>query len=96
MHAATIIGYTYRAENYTPSGVLEALYSDQFDGWRPVGGPVFNTVERELDELANVSGIDRMDEYTFDSDDFPKVIFASQVEGKEYGIDADGESVPLI
>jgi hypothetical protein len=29
-------------------------------------------------------GIDREDERTFDSDTFPKVVFADQIEGGEY------------
>ena len=37
-----------------------------------------------LDELATILQIDIEDEYSYDSDDFPKVIFADQLEETEY------------
>jgi hypothetical protein len=37
-----------------------------------------------LDERAEALGIDTDDERSYDSDDFPKVVFASQVEDAEY------------
>jgi hypothetical protein len=36
-----------------------------------------------LDQCAGAMAIDREDEYSFDSGDFPKVIFASSVEDGE-------------
>lgn len=36
------------------------------------------SAEVELDEWARIAGIDRWDESTFDTDDFPKIVFASQ------------------
>ena len=97
MRAWTIVGYTYRAENYTPAGIITALPTgegEQFDGW----GDATRTMGAEefLDGIAQAFGIDRQEEYSFDSNDFPKVIFASQVEDEELGMDADGSYVPLV
>jgi len=39
--------------------------------------------EDMLDEYAEANGIDRMDESSFDSDDFPKVIFEIDLDGVE-------------
>ncbi|WP_301851148.1 hypothetical protein [Rhodococcus pyridinivorans] len=36
-------------------------------------------VEDALDQIAASNGIDRMDERTFDTNDFPKVIFVDQL-----------------
>ncbi len=37
-------------------------------------------VETALDFIAKLQGIDRYDEATYDSEDFPKVVFRDQVE----------------
>jgi hypothetical protein len=37
-----------------------------------------------LSKLAEIREIDLEDQYSWDSDDFPKVVFADQVEEKEY------------
>jgi hypothetical protein len=39
---------------------------------------------QHLDLLARLAGVDREDEYTFDTDDFPKVITADQVQDDEF------------
>lgn len=85
MNAATIVGYTFRAENYTPAGVIEAL-TFQFDDW------VFDASDPEtaLDDLATFLRIDRSDENSFHTDEFPKVIFASQVGEGDLFLDDDG------
>ena len=74
MNATTIVGYTYQAENLHPTcAVLD--YAGDTDP--------FVSVEVELDRYAERIGIDRMDETTFDSGDFPKVIFSSMLDGTE-------------
>jgi hypothetical protein len=85
MQPDQIAGYTYRAENACPYCTIGALPTgdgDVFDGWKDCSVPPMSA-EENLSELAAAFGIDRMDERTFDSGDFPKVIFASMVEDGE-------------
>jgi len=70
--ADTVVGYTFQAETLCKSCTYNAALAD----WDPWVGP-----EAELDAMAARMGIDREDQTTFDSDDFPKVIFASDVDG---------------
>ena len=76
-----IVGYTYRAENYCLGCIVAQLTTNPGDvhhSERQTG----NT-EEHLNLLARLAGIDREDEYTFNSDYFPKVIFSTQVENAE-------------
>jgi hypothetical protein len=73
-----IVGYTFKADNYCPKCVIKKL--------TPYG---FNSVaddntEELLNQLALSAHIDREDERSFDSDNFPKVVFRDQARG--YGI----------
>ena len=80
MRATDIVGYTYKADLYCPVcivGMLPTGPGEEFDGWALAEGVRMST-EENLTEIAAAFGIDRMDEETFDSDDFPKVVFASQ------------------
>jgi hypothetical protein len=63
-----IAGYTFNAENYCPADVVGRM-----DGQCSVPA---EDAEAKLDYLAVMLGIDREDERSFDSGDFPKVIFA--------------------
>lgn len=89
MRADEIAGYTYRADNYTPAGLAVHM------GLAPYMGPD-GSVEAALDFLAADRGFDRQDEYTFDSSDFPKIIFADAFYDVLYDdpdatvVDADG------
>lgn len=83
IHASKIVGYTFDAEILCPTCVLSALPTgpgQAFDGWADLSD---QPVEQSLSELAIAFGIDRTDESTFDSSEFPKVIFASSVDGDE-------------
>jgi hypothetical protein len=71
-----IVGYTYKAEEFTPSGLREYLTSSTPEVW---GWDASQDVEAVLDTLAHSMGIDRENEYSFDSDDFPKVVFRNQL-----------------
>lgn len=85
MKGDAIVGYTYRAENLCPSCTIGALPTgpdEAFDGWRDVSNPPMSA-EENLAGIAEAFGIDRTDERSFDSGDFPKVIFASSVEDDE-------------
>ena len=70
-----IVGYTFQAANYCP-GCIEGAYGDN-----TFSATMFP--EDALDALAALAGIDRMDEHSYDSDEFPKVIFRDSVESEE-------------
>lgn len=79
-----IVGYTYNADTYCPPCVIDALPTgdgEAFDGWKAC---VPMNPEDNLNEIAAAFQIDRMDERSFDSGDFPKVIFESDAEGDEF------------
>ena len=75
-----IAAYTFMADLYCSQCINVVVENDiRFDGWQlsPAQGlrPIMNT-EANLEEIALAFGIDRQDETTFDSDEFPKVVFA--------------------
>jgi hypothetical protein len=81
-----IVGYTFNAEVYCPEHIIDALPTGEgeaYDGWKLAEGIRMST-EDNLNEIAYAFGIDRHDERSFDSGDFPKVIFSSDVEDAEY------------
>jgi hypothetical protein len=76
----TIIGYIYAADTYCPECIIGALPTGEggaFDGWALAPGAAPMSTEDNLAEIAHVFGINRDDETTFVSDDFPKVIVPS-------------------
>ena len=86
MHATDIVGYTYSADNYCPGCIVDVLPTgegQEFDGWALAKG-VMMSVEADLHEIAHAFGINYDDMGSYDSDEFPKPIFASQVEGDEH------------
>jgi hypothetical protein len=91
----TIVGYTFQADQYCPDHIAEAVRPTiDFELGYPVdadGGEYPWDTEWLLDQWAIALEIDRYDEHTFDTDDFPKVIFAGQVEDDEYCGNADCE-----
>ena len=73
-----VVGYTYAAEILCPACTLAALPTgkgERFDGWRDATEDL--SPEDNLADLAAAFGIDREDERSYDSDEFPKVIFSS-------------------
>lgn len=73
-----IVGYTYAADTYCNGEcVTDALGVEQ-------GAGEFVTTEGLLDRAAEAGGVDRMDEYSFDSSVFPKVVFGTSVDEPEY------------
>lgn len=70
------IGYTYRAENLSGPELIETMIH------RGVLSPAARdmNVEDVLNQHADANAVDRDDEYSFDSDGFPKNIFAEQLE----------------
>lgn len=65
-----IAGYTWKAENLCLSCITDQL--------SPC--PQGNTNEEKLDYLAEFFGVNRNDETSFDSEDFPKPIFISELD----------------
>ena len=70
-----IAGYTYRADAYKPTDLVELLISEG----RLSPGARGMDPDQALDQLAGVEGVDREDEYSFDSDQFPKVVLRIQL-----------------
>lgn len=82
-----VVGYVFKADTYCPEHVVGRLPtgpSEDFDGWALAHG-VMMTTEENLDEIAAAFGIDRHDEYSFDSDHFPKIIFRDAAEETQCG-----------
>jgi hypothetical protein len=63
------IGYSYNADNYCLDCIATVV--SPHGGVRPAH---CNCAECRLDRIARKRGIDRYDEYSFDSSDFPKSI----------------------
>ena len=63
-----VVGYTFRADLYCPGCALIVAAER----------PLASSVEAQLDLIAVRSGMDRQDERSFDSGDFPKVLFRDQ------------------
>lgn len=62
-----VVGYTYRADNYCPACMAVVFR---------VPGATRRELEHHLDVVAEGKNIDRYDEWTYDSDEHPKVIFS--------------------
>lgn len=80
-----IIAYVYRADIFHPRCIVDTLPTYEggaFDGWRNLTPEP--TVEGELSEIADAFGFDRDDEYSFDSGDFPKVVFGYEDMSDQY------------
>lgn len=72
----SISGYVYKAETYCPKCMRRKLYMD---------GVIDKTLKSQptedmLDILADDLKIDRENEWSFESDFFPKIIFTSDAE----------------
>lgn len=71
-----IVGYTYKADMYCPRCALKAIWQ----GWhKEIADDIREPyIEGALDLFAAVLGIERDDESTFDSAQFPKVVYRNQ------------------
>lgn len=94
MKSWTIVGYTYRAENWMPNAIVAQLTTNPGNVHHKSAS--VPNAEAHLDLLARIAHIDRYDESSYDSDDFPKVIFADSVEEGETFRDCDGSYVDPI
>lgn len=71
-----IVGYAYCADTYCADCIGARLTPN---GHNRVTA---QSAEALLDALAAGAGVDRENEATFDSGDFPKVLFRDQAEGR--------------
>jgi hypothetical protein len=79
--AYDVLAFTYKADIFCDGCMLASA-----NAWLAEDGvkvPYLIT-EDALDAWATSIRLDRDDEFSFDSDDFPKVVFASQVEDTEW------------
>lgn len=80
-----IAGYTFKVDQFCPRCIIGQLPTgegESYDGWA-LAADVRMTTEDNLAEIAYAFGIDHQNEHSFDSDDFPKVIFSTQIEEYE-------------
>lgn len=86
--AYTIVGYTYRADTLCPACTIEAMIADR------EASPAARDMapEEALEQIAAANAIDRHDLHSYDSDNFPKVVFADQLRDvdEEHGPETCG------
>ncbi len=76
------VGFTYRAENHpaTTALVIRVAEDHGLSLTGMLGGAIdAGEIEVALDRVAHLLGIDRSNEFSFDSDVFPKPVFAEQL-----------------
>lgn len=78
-HATDIVGYTFNADNYHGNCLISGMVLAR--ELSPAALSMRN--EDVLDQHAGALAIDRTDESSFDSSEFPKVIFQSMVESDD-------------
>lgn len=71
-----VVGYVWRAETFCPKCLRRKLFTEGKISMKEKSLPPEDLLDIKAEEL----GIDRNDEWSFDSDNFPKVIFATDVE----------------
>lgn len=76
MNATTIMAYHFNADLYHPACMILIATGNV--------AAKDDDAERVLDEWAATMGINRQDESTYDSHNFPKVIFADNIEPTDY------------
>ena len=80
MNACDVAGYTYAGDTYHTWCVVDEL-QERYDAFPESVLKVIReeSIEVALDAIAAFLGFDRMDERSFDSGDFPKVLFVDQI-----------------
>lgn len=87
--SSDIVGYTFKADTYCPEHIIEAMTStEDFEGWELAEG-IEMAVEENLDNMAAHFQIDRQEEWTFDHNEFPKVVYRDQAEDSICGFDGE-------
>lgn len=96
-YASKVIGYAFQGDNYCPNCILVALYQAYNDEpqsqheMNKVTDVVNDTTEVNLDHMAIAIDIDRYNEATFNSFDFPKVLFSTNDNPEETCIECGEE-----
>lgn len=67
-----IIGYHFRGSDYCREHIMPVVYEAN-PGWELAEG-IHMPVEEDLNEIAFANSIDRTDQSSFHSDEFPKVV----------------------
>lgn len=68
------VGYVYRAELLCPNCTIEALKADS-------KAEIYDSSdEATIRILANRAGVDYSDQYSYDSDDFPKPVLSLELD----------------
>jgi len=70
------VGYTWRAENWAADRIIEGLEQAPIELPTFYGGEPVGVLMKHIAEL---NGIDYDNPYSYDSDDFPKPIYADQL-----------------
>lgn len=87
-HSFDIVAYTYKADIYCPADTIQMLVDD---GIAAPAALWDMSPEEALDQIAGSLAIARDDEHSFDSDEFPKVVFRDQLEDEEHCGKCHGE-----
>lgn len=74
--ANKIVGYTFNTEILCPKCVMRQMVAVS----QASPAALDMSAEDALTQIADAIGLDRMDESSFDSSDFPKVVFACCIE----------------
>ena len=78
-HSTDIVAYDYQSDRYTPKAILVILNDHGLaSAYARFVGP--EDTEETLDEIASANAIDRYAENTYDTDEFPKVVFRDQLQ----------------
>jgi len=84
MRSDTVVAYTYQADIYCPGCIAQMFTEpDTGDGVNAVQAQWMST-EDILERVAERRGIDYSDPYSYDSDDFPKVVLADQANDADF------------
>jgi hypothetical protein len=80
MHSWDVIAYDYQADRYCETCITD-IAADRIFELDPERVLVFTRYPSETLALwARLAVIDHLDEHSYDADDFPKVVFADQIE----------------
>jgi hypothetical protein len=89
-----VVAYTYKADIWCPDCIVDEVCKDQgIELW----DYDYSSAEIALDIIVEGNpekfhkDFDRYDEYTFDSDEFPKAVFSTSMESFEYCCCCHGE-----
>lgn len=80
-HATDIVAYIYQADICCPS-CIEDMFVEEYE--RTGRDAFLMSTENLLRAVAQLRGIDYDNQYSYDSDDFPKPVFASELESDEH------------